>query len=96
MQSPENILAMQHHHIDQLQFSKQNQEKHFIFSTAFELPPVWQNKETKISSLVTAMADVWPYKVSKLNVLTGARARLSALRKGLDQKYQWELLFRFY
>ena len=54
-QSPENILAMQHHHADQLQFPKAESREafplglpqHLIFNIVPELPPVSQNKIKK-------------------------------------------------
>lgn len=94
-----NILAMEHHHTDQQQFSTADQEKHFlwgrqdlIYSKAPELPQKLKNKETNISSLVTAMADVGPYKGENL-VLTGEAVWLSRTGKKLYQKYQKELGF---
>lgn len=50
-------------------FQKQNRKKHFlcdhqhlVFRIAPGLPPGSQSKETSVSPLVTAMADVEPYK----------------------------------
>lgn len=97
-QSPENILAMQHHHTDQLQFPKAESREafplglpqHLIFNIVPELPPVSQNKIKKIlniiSSLATAMADVQPYKGSELHVLTGETVCPSRKRKRLCEK----------
>ena len=71
--------------------------QHLIFSIVPKLPPVSQiflkiknkNKKflkTSISSLITAMADVQPYKGSELHVLTGERDSTAFKDKGLHQK----------